>query len=279
LAIFLIGLNDLYQMKVFWILIPALFFTISINSQGIRYTKTENDSLIIYNLINETHAPLTYAGEKITDLNISLLDTMLVCPPMDSIVGIFSLPKKIKDENPDLVLNDLVKTVYTLGRKLNEEEISEVKYELPFLKGKKYKIMQGFNGKFSHRSNQSRYAIDFALPVGDTIVAARSGYVVNTVSHFTERGGKSFRNKANQIIVYHDDGTLAFYVHLDTDGVLVNVGDYVNAGDRIGISGFTGYTTKPHLHFVVRNFRDAIPIEFKENSRIGRKSGVWAKKK
>ena len=120
-------------------------------------------------------------------------------------------------------------------------------------------------------------AIDFEMPIGDTIVAARGGYVAYTVSHFKERGGKDFTDKANKIIIVHDDGTGANYVHLDTNGVLVNVNDYVTAGQPIGISGFTGHTTKPHLHFVVRNLNESIPIQFRKKKNIGRKSGVWVK--
>ncbi|MEM6516834.1 MAG: M23 family metallopeptidase [Bacteroidota bacterium] len=266
-------------MLRFYLILASVCSSYLMFTQNIRYNQTKNDSLIIFNLVNKTPAPLTFNGKKTSDLNISLLDTLLVCPPMDSITGIFSFPKKLRDDNPDLELGEHLDLRLAFGVKLKDEDIIDYKYELPFLSGRKYKIMQGFNGRFSHQSDQSRYAIDFAMPIGDTIVAARSGYVVNTKSHFTERGGKSFRSKANQIVIYHDDGTLAFYVHLDTNGVLVNVGDYVEVGDKIGIAGFTGYTTKPHLHFVVRNFRKAIPIEFKEKKGIGKKSGVWAKKK
>ena len=102
--------------------------------------------------------------------------------------------------------------------------------------------------------------------------------MIRVVEHFTERGGKAFRNKANQVSVYHDDGTIAYYVHLDKDGALVDVGDFVESGQPIGIAGFTGYTTTPHLHFVVRNFREAIPIQFRQKKNIGKKSGIRIKK-
>jgi murein DD-endopeptidase MepM/ murein hydrolase activator NlpD len=51
--------------------------------------------------------------------------------------------------------------------------------------------------------------------------------------------------------IYHSDGTFADYVHLRYGGVLVEVGEEVRAGDVIGLSGNTGYSTQPHLHFAV----------------------------
>lgn len=136
-------------------------------------------------------------------------------------------------------------------------------YRLPFKKNKKYEVSQSFKGKFSHNSKASNYAIDFSMPIGEPIYASRGGLVIYTKSHFKEYGGKAFTFKANRIIIFHDDGTTASYVHLDYDGVLVKVGQRVEKGDKIGYSGFTGYTRGPHLHFVVRKERDiSIPIYF-----------------
>jgi len=70
-------------------------------------------------------------------------------------------------------------------------------------------------------------------------------------------------------LVLHTDGTFANYTHLDFEGALVKVGDVVKAGDVIGMSGMTGFTTKPHLHFVVHKARSiSVPIYFEG---IGRK--------
>lgn len=75
---------------------------------------------------------------------------------------------------------------------------------------------------------------------------------------------RNFTKKANQIIVMHDDGTFAYYVHLDYNQVFVEEGMMIEAGQPIGLSGLTGFTTKPHLHFVVMRDRGiSIPIKFK----------------
>ena len=55
------------------------------------------------------------------------------------------------------------------------------------------------------------------------------------------------------------------------DGVLVQAGDSVSTGQAIGLSGETGYTSEPHLHFAVFNTvtgreRKTIPIEFQLTS-------------
>jgi murein DD-endopeptidase MepM/ murein hydrolase activator NlpD len=59
-------------------------------------------------------------------------------------------------------------------------------------------------------------------------------------------------NYANFINLYHPDKNVyTQYVHLRQNGSLVEVGDRVLAGHPIGISGATGWTSKPHLHFNV----------------------------
>ncbi|NNF32915.1 MAG: M23 family metallopeptidase [Saprospiraceae bacterium] len=124
--------------------------------------------------------------------------------------------------------------------------------------------MQPWNGKLSHFTRESKYALDFDMPEGDTICAARGGIVIRTIDHFTENGGKELKDKANQVVVLHDDGTMAFYVHLLHRGVLVEAGDTIRKGQIIGLSGNTGYSTKPHLHFVVREAPDkSVPMYFK----------------
>ena len=265
--------KDIYRSLILCV------FIMTLNAQEFSFSKRETDSLVSFNFINNTYAPITLAIERLSDLNIGLPDSPTVCNPNDSLIGIIKIPKAYIDENPDFDTSKHFKSSVTFGKQLDEDDITPFLYELPFKKGKKYKIIQGFYGKFTHFSDQSRYAIDFKMPIGDTIVAARKGYVVRVVEKFTEHGGKAFRSKANQVLIYHDDGTIAYYVHLDKDGALVDVGDFVEAGQSIGISGFTGYTTRPHLHFVVRNFKHAIPIQFRQKKGIGERSGVSIRKK
>lgn len=125
-------------------------------------------------------------------------------------------------------------------------------YAPPFKRGHRYKVIQGYNGSYTHRSLDSRYAIDFQMPIGDTICAARKGVVVKVEDKYF-RGGrnKSFKPYANYILIYHEDGTVAQYVHLKHKGVFVKPGDLVQKEQAIGLSGNTGWSTEPHLHFSI----------------------------
>ena len=124
-------------------------------------------------------------------------------------------------------------------------------YRLPFVDGEAFRINQGCNGSFSHMGND-RYAVDFGTPVGTTITAARAGTVVDAIES-NRRGGPSerFREFDNRIVILHEDRTHAIYSHLQFNGALVEIGDVVEAGQPIGLSGNTGFSSGPHLHFAV----------------------------
>ncbi|MBL7709878.1 MAG: M23 family metallopeptidase [Chitinophagaceae bacterium] len=122
-------------------------------------------------------------------------------------------------------------------------------YELPFKKGDKYKVVQGYGGLFSHRDIA---ALDFEMPVGTPVHAARGG-IIYSYRDDSDEGGifSKYKNKANYIIIKHDDGSFGCYWHLQKNGVLVNKGK-VSKGQQIGISGATGLVLRPHLHFSVK---------------------------
>jgi murein DD-endopeptidase MepM/ murein hydrolase activator NlpD len=124
-------------------------------------------------------------------------------------------------------------------------------YRLPFTPGHSHKVIQGWDGDLSHHEN-SRYCVDFAMPEGSTVVAARQGRVVSVVDN-NRRGGPdpSFAKYANYIVVLHDDGTTGEYYHLQYGSAKVRVGDFVLAGSELAASGNTGFSTTPHLHFGV----------------------------
>lgn len=129
----------------------------------------------------------------------------------------------------------------------------DVEYLLP-LRQDAFRIDQGYGGSFSHTDPENRYAVDFAASIGTPVLAARAGVVMQVESDFDKAGLKleKYGGRANLIRILHDDGTMAVYAHLKMEGVLVRIGQRVRAGQQIGLSGNTGFTTGPHLHFVVQ---------------------------
>ena len=150
-------------------------------------------------------------------------------------------------------------------------------YRLPFQNGAAYAITQAYGGSLTrHDNRQNLYAVDFAMPVGTPIVAARDGVVVDVVLKY-QRGGvdPALMDEANFITIVHDDGTLAEYAHLSPGAPLVKRGQRVAAGTLIGHSGNIGYSSGPHLHFVVsrpdiergRVIRHSVPVVFYGDDR------------
>lgn len=140
-------------------------------------------------------------------------------------------------------------------------------YLLPYADGTSYRVLQGFGSKFSHRGTE-QYAVDFKMKEGTAVHAARGGVVVRVEESNSkgcwEDGCGAY---ANFIVVLHDDGTTGEYYHLQQNGALVEAGERVTAGQKIGLSGNTGHTALPHLHFAVyratNNARSqSLPISF-----------------
>jgi murein DD-endopeptidase MepM/ murein hydrolase activator NlpD len=131
-------------------------------------------------------------------------------------------------------------------------------YRLPYRTGSTFSVLQGFHGAFSHRGS-NEYAVDFDCPVATTVLAARPGVVVafnaaaqgaGTTPEYLEYA------RTNFVIVLHDDGTLGEYMHLAPSGVKVQPGQRVARGDELALSGNTGFSSTPHLHFQVMTAGD-----------------------
>ncbi len=122
-------------------------------------------------------------------------------------------------------------------------------YLIPFEHGRKYLVSQGYFGAFSHRG---AHAIDFQLPEGTPVCAARGGIVIETKADSGTGGPEArYLKSSNFVNILHPDGTWANYAHLKRDGVMVETGQEVKAGQVIGLSGSTGQGIGPHLHFAV----------------------------
>lgn len=127
-------------------------------------------------------------------------------------------------------------------------------YRLPFRRGEKFYVGQGFGGLASHSHRQSYHAVDITMPEGTPVLAARGGVVMVAEEDFYGAGldMKKYASRANNVRVLHDDGTMAIYAHLQLESVAVRAGKTIEAGELIGLSGNTGYSSGPHLHFALQ---------------------------
>ena len=97
------------------------------------------------------------------------------------------------------------------------------------------------SSKFGYRHGRPHQGIDLPYPTGTPAYAAFDGKV--RVSDYV--GGYG-----NLVVIRHANGLETFYGHLSERKV--NAGDWVNAGDVVGLGGSTGRSTGPHLHFETR---------------------------
>ena len=124
-------------------------------------------------------------------------------------------------------------------------------YRLPYGADASFPIIQGYGAKLSHRGAE-RFTLDFGMPVGTPVHAARDG-VVALVEHSHDAGcpREECGRFANFVVVLHSDGTTGEYFHLERGSAQVRVGDRVERGQQLARSGNTGFSTAPHLHFGV----------------------------
>jgi murein DD-endopeptidase MepM/ murein hydrolase activator NlpD len=159
-------------------------------------------------------------------------------------------------------------TYYATWGSLSVQHDDTHMYQLPYPSGLSFPVSQGFHGKYSHTAGDC-YSIDFKMPEGSPINAARDGTIVGIKDDSNVGGSdKKYEWDANYILIQHSDGTLGHYVHLQKAGVKVKIGDKVKTGQLIGLSGNTGHSTGPHLHFAVFKAqtgkqRETIPVKFR----------------
>lgn len=123
-------------------------------------------------------------------------------------------------------------------------------FVLPYPAGESYRLAQTYCNPYG--GHQDQLAYDFDIPIGSEVVAARAGVVRRVREDLPDTGDSREPGQHNNILIEHDDGTVAFYGHLKQNGVVVQVGQHVTQGQRIAASGNSGNTLgEPHLHFGV----------------------------
>ncbi|MFN3431992.1 MAG: M23 family metallopeptidase [Candidatus Sericytochromatia bacterium] len=130
-------------------------------------------------------------------------------------------------------------------------------YALPWRAGEAYACGNGWNGFGAHTGDTGQ-ALDFLMPEGTPILAARDGVVFKVENQFAVGGNDpALGDKANLVYVRHDNGTYGRYLHFKQNGVVVALGQPVRRGQLLGYSGNTGWSTAPHLHFDVMTAKTA----------------------
>jgi hypothetical protein len=148
-------------------------------------------------------------------------------------------------------------------------------YRPPLAPGEKFPVSQSFHGAFSHTEPSSAYAVDIAMPEGTPVHAAREGVVMEIANDFYGSGLDldKYGDRANFICILHDDGTMAFYAHLQLETSQVAPGSRVEVGQLLGFSGNTGYSGGPHLHFVLQRNAGmelvSVPFKFDNGNGVG----------
>lgn len=159
-----------------------------------------------------------------------------------------------------------ISIAWSVGDQLANHDDDHI-YALPYTVGRAYRVLQGYSSRLTHRGRE-QFAIDFEMPEDTPVHAARAGIVARVVEeHDLGCATPGCGEYANYIVILHNDGTTGEYYHLAKDGALVAVGDSVGRGQKIGLSGNTGHSTRPHLHFGVYRATSSgqtqsIPVRF-----------------
>ncbi len=221
--------------------------------------------------------------------------------PLTPTEGVIVLPAADKPSgtSQSLVLAEfeIIDTAYRYRREISyrakfgdpRARPEDYAYRLPYPTGLTFSVLQGFHGTFSHRGS-NEFAVDFDCPVATPVLAARPGTVIaynaaaqgaGTTPEFLDY------KRTNFVLVLHDDGTVGEYMHLSPSGIEVKPGQRVERGSRLGLSGNTGFSSTPHLHFQVMTagedgasaqsfpFRLAVKPKRIEEPVQGRRYSAW----
>lgn len=154
---------------------------------------------------------------------------------VDAKAAILALP--MTETNETMILVPVV-SEKTIGRSLPDPS-HPLQYQLP-VSGR---LSSGFGNRIHPIDHKAKFhaGLDLAVPRGTSVEAAAGG----EVSFAGWSGGYG-----NLLILKHPDGRETRYGHLDK--LLVAAGDKVSAGQEVALSGSTGKSTGPHLHFEIR---------------------------
>lgn len=242
------------------VIISFLFFFIKSFSQikvKVYNEKVKGGFVVLAD--NEEYCPVSVKVDfKLDNLKSSNGNHKVFIIPARSKRNVITVLKSIKKGRYGFKY----KSKYNYSSYLGKIDTSYI-YKLPFKVDNQFNISQGY---FGNRTHIKTRALDFSLPIGTDIYAAREGVVISVVDHNTKTCyNKGCSKYNNLIIIYHNDGSFSEYVHIDTNTAKVKIGDKVLKGQFIAKSGNIGWSSGPHLHFSVykHNFNKRIFYETK----------------
>lgn len=231
----------------------------------IRLREDGTDAERTMTFVNSTGGPVTLDVSFVSSENVQSqppLPARIVLPPLSETRAV-----RISALDPQRGFGCQVRYSSMPGDYRAQQDPG-ARYTLPFPSGMRFPVAQAFGGKASHTDKQNYYAVDIAMPEGTPVLAARDGVVMTVDNDFYGAGldMAQYGDRANNVRIVHADGTMAVYAHLQLESAKVAVGDRVRAGQQLALSGDTGYTKGPHLHFCIQVNADmhliSVPFEF-----------------
>jgi murein DD-endopeptidase MepM/ murein hydrolase activator NlpD len=225
----------------------------------VTFTQTRNKTTFVstFTATNNSHDFVelkftlpTLTGMEVSPPEVETGGKIFVLPPQSKDTALFTIKPKA---NATTFAFELTSAINIGDHNATHTDIRS--YGLPFESGKTFNCSQGFDGSLpsgttsgaTHTDAFNKFAVDLMLPNDTVVCAARGGTVVDLDESQSNTPG----TKANFVRILHDDHTYGIYLHLNKDGVTVNLGDAVSKGAAIGKSGNSGQSSGAHLHFAV----------------------------
>jgi murein DD-endopeptidase MepM/ murein hydrolase activator NlpD len=112
---------------------------------------------------------------------------------------------------------------------------------------------------------------DFGVPTGTPVFAAAAGTVLRVNDGCPAIGNMSSScggGYGNHVIILHEGGFATLYAHFTPGSVIPRTGSMVACGEQIGLSGTSGRSSGPHLHFEVRSNVTNVSTFFVSNNTL-----------
>jgi murein DD-endopeptidase MepM/ murein hydrolase activator NlpD len=234
-----------------------------------RLQATHNEPYVYsFNAESESGSAISYQVDLPEWLSYNETEkTITGTPGWGRLNQTFTISIEASDGTNKVVQRKIIQV--TLGEIICDTALSNPElspYILPFEAGNTFKLSQSYCPSNPNWGHYNWFAYDFDMPIGTPLIASRAGVVI--AMRQNQRDGTRVCGEENYVFILHDDGTVANYVHLTLNGVVVAVDQRVEQGDLIGYSGDSGCSAGPHLHLAVfrqrgpYNRQYTLPVNF-----------------